>query len=345
MNWIKQNTKLATILGVMIAGGIGLGVWLYMAWSDYSAQMEQWTVLDKSTKTLENAKIYPSAANMKALEEKIGDYRDKFSILQGTLENVQQKVTPISETDFQAKLKERARAASAKATKQATKLPEPFALSFEEYTSSLPPSPDAAAELNVQLDVTEKLVNTLLDAGVKSIDGLERTRLASEKPGAVAPRPAPPPSNKPPKKGAPIVIQGAPVLDRYTIKCTFTCDSGPLQNVMNNLANPAKTPQFLAVRQLHVENARQEAPTKEEVKNILNRVNQDSGTTTTESAAPAPKTPAPNAPRLVPVAKPAKEDAAMIMGGEDLKVYMEVDYIRFRKLEGEAPPAGSVSKK
>ncbi len=32
--------------------------------------------------------------------------------------------------------------------------------------------------------------------------------------------------------------------------------------------------------------------------------------------------------------KPAKADAAEIMGGEDLRVYMEVDYIRFRK-----PPA------
>ena len=34
MNWIKQNKKLASILGVMIAGALGLGVWLYLAWSD-----------------------------------------------------------------------------------------------------------------------------------------------------------------------------------------------------------------------------------------------------------------------------------------------------------------------
>jgi hypothetical protein len=193
------------------------------------------------------------------------------------------------------------------------------------------------------LDVTEKFVNTLLDAGVKSVDTLERTRLASEKGGTVAPKPASAAStNK--KNVAPIVPQGAPVLDRYTIKCIFTCDSGPLQNVMNNLANPAKTPQFLAVRMLRVENTKQEAPTKEEIRAIITK-NAQEATTTQDTAAPAPKTPVPNAPRLVPVAKAAPADAAEIMGGEDLKVYMEVDYIRFRKLDGGAAPSGPVSKK
>jgi len=342
MNWIKQNTKLAAILGVMLAGGIGLGVWLYMAWSDYSAQMEQWGGLDKSTAGLENSKIYPSEANMKALTEKITDYRDKFLLLQTALENQQQEAKPISETDFQAKLKERSRLAAAKAAKQATTLPKEFALSFEEYTTSLPTSPESAQELNVQLDVTEKLVNTILDAGVKSIDTLERTRLPSEKGGTPVVKPvAPAPSNKKKDKNAAPLVVVASVLDRYVIKCSFTCDSGPLQNVMNNLADPKKTPQFLAVRQLNVQNTKQEAPTKEEIKGLLTRTNQEASQ---EAPPPAPKTTAPNAPRLVPVVKKAAPDAAMIMGGEDLKVYMEVDYIRFRKLEGDAP-SGSVSKK
>lgn len=346
MNWIKQNKKLAAILGVMIAGGIGLGVMLYMAWADFSTQRDSWTDLDQKTTRLENSKFTPNAENVKLLGQNLDEYRDKFALLQQVLlsKKLQKEVKPITETDFQARLKERTRAVVQKAGK-ITEMPKDFALGFDEYAASLPPSPEVAAELNVQLDVTETLINTLLEAGVKSVDSLERTRLPTERGATSARTPPPPPppprantGNRNQRPVAPVVPATVAVVDRYPIKCVFTCDSGPLQNVMNSLANPAVTPDFLAVRQLHVENEKKEAPTKDEIRQIL----QD------RNAAPTPPSPPPTAggkgappSKEIPPAIPQKKDAAVILGGEMIKVYLEVDYLRFRQpaAEGATAPA------
>jgi hypothetical protein len=336
MNWIKQNKKLAAILGVMIAGGIGLGVWLYMTWSDFSAQQEEWVALDQKAAKLENSKFTPNAENVKKLGQNLDEYRSKFELLQQVLlsSKLQREIKPISETDFQARLKERTRAVVQKAGK-ITELPKDFALGFDEYTASLPPSAEVAAELNVQLDVTEKLVNTLLDAGVKSLDSLERTRLPTER-GGVGKTPAPPPPPPRPvnrnQRNVPVAPTVAAVVDRYPIKCVFTCDSGPLQNVMNSLANPSVTPDFLAVRQLHVENEKKEAPTKDEVRQIIQTPGLQAPPSTGEKKVSTEE---------IPPALPQKRDAAVILGGESIKVYVEVDYLRFRqpKADEAAAPA------
>ena len=135
MNWIKQNTKLAAILGVMLVGGLGLGALLYFSWTDFTAQMEQWTELDHRAAGLENSKFTPNEANVAQLAQKLGDFRDKFNTLQKVLlsPNLQQPVKPITETEFQAKLKERTRAMTQKAGKN-TDFPKDFALSFDEFT-------------------------------------------------------------------------------------------------------------------------------------------------------------------------------------------------------------------
>src|SRR5580765_4426246 len=109
MNWIKQNKKLASILGVMTAGALGLGVWLYLAWSDFSGARTEWDTMSNRSTTMENAKIYPSEEHVKELDQGIADYRGKFLTLRNVLldPNLQQPVKPMSETEFQTKLKER----------------------------------------------------------------------------------------------------------------------------------------------------------------------------------------------------------------------------------------------
>ncbi len=265
MNWIQQNKKLAPIFGVMIAGGLGLAGWLYVSWSGFSSAQDELASMSQKTTAMENSKVYPSADNVASFDQKIAEYRTKFHTLREVLldPKLQQPVKPLSETEFQAKLKERSKAVDQKAREAGVLLPKSFALGFEEYSDTLPLSADAAAELSVHLDVMEKFVMTLINARVTSLDDLKRTRLSVEK--VKGPAPAPAPASK---KGAPAAPAAASeqVLDRYTIKATFTTDQGPLQAVMNSLSDPAKTPDFLAVRLMRVENERTEAPTKEEIR-------------------------------------------------------------------------------
>lgn len=328
MNWIQQNKSLAGILGFMIAGAIGIGAWFYFSYSDYSAAMEEFSSSSGTVSSLQSAKVFPSDQNVRMVEKLIGDYRDKFTNLRKVLlsPTLQQAVKPMTETEFQAKVKDRAVAVKKRAEAVSMKLPSSdFALGFEGYASDLPPNAAVAAELNVHLDVMEKVINVFIEKGVSSLDSIKRTTLPGEKGAGKNDQSAPP---VPAGIKIPADVSAEQVLDRYTITCVFSCDQEPLRNVMNELSNPASMPHhFLAVRLMRVENEKQEGTSKEEVKNLLKAV--------PTTPADAPKKPGAEAISSDSHAS-LPPDAVTIMGGEELKVYLEIDYIRFRQPAADA---------
>jgi hypothetical protein len=327
MNWIQENKMLAGILGFMGAGVLALGAWLYFCYEDYASAQSEFNTLKADITTLESAKLYPSAENVVAKTAKVKAYEEQVSKLREVLHLNQQAIKPISETDFQARLKERSNDISLRAKRSGMALPANFALGFDEYTGSLPKSPEMAAELNLHLDVMEKLVGTIVESGVKQLESIARTRLPSEK-GATAPAAVPAPVKPVAKTGgkaassAPLVAV-EPVLDRYAINLDLNCDQASLQNVVNTIANPSpKTmPFFMVVRLMRIDNQKKDAPTREEVKEKIR------ASSVASTPATPPETPA-NAPAGAPV--PAPQDAAAVMGDELLHVHLEVDYIRLR---------------
>ena len=340
MNWIKDNKMLAGILGFMIVGSIALGAYLFISYGEYSTKMEEWEQTNANVQRLKTQKIYPSAANYTDKEQQVREYAEKVDLLRVALldPKVQEEVKPISETEFQAKLKDRVSAVKKAADSSAITLPEVFALGFEEYTGTVPRSPEIAAELSVQLDVIDKLVSTLVEAGVKSVDSLDRTKLVNETSDVQPSAPTKPQvggANTGNKKPIITAAEAAePVLDRYPVKLTITTDQTPFQTIINTLSDPAKMPHFLVVRQLRVENERPEAPLKEEIRSKQTAALQPFST---DSAAPAPmstdgagSSPASTGLTITPAA-PAAPDAVTVMGEEKIKIFLEVDYIRFRK--------------
>ncbi len=331
MNWVKENKALAGILGVMIAGALGLGAWLYLSYADYSASMEQWSANDNTLSSLQSKKVYPDKKNADARVADVEAYGAKVDQLWfGLLSpQSQQPIKPMSQTEFQAKLKERATVVVQMAKSADITLPADFALGFSEYTNSAPRSAEVAAELGVQLDVLEHLITVILKENVKSVDLFDRTKLPNE---VAAPAPKPEPVKpKKPRPGSAAANKNKrqalteeqaqePVLDRYPVKVSFTTDQRPFERIMNALCNPrsegGQTPHFLVVRLLRVENERQDGPSKEEV---ARKKTPAVGLEGVDPSAP----PAANAPKVQP-------DAITIMGEEKLKVYLEVDYIRFR---------------
>jgi hypothetical protein len=357
MNWAQENKTLAGIVGVMVAGGLGLGVWLYLSWDGYSKAMEEWNTTQDRIVKIRSEKLEPTAANVALREKQLTEYADKVNQLRGALLAVQQTPTPLSETAFQAKLKERATAMKNLARTLGMKaLPDDFALGFDRYASQPPRSPEVAAELSMHLDAMEKLVTTCIESGVAEINMLERTKLANED----APLPPPPPPTKSKSKTTTrkdkkavktlITEQSAaePVLDRYPVKLLLTTDQGPFQTILNTLCHPGKMPYFFVVRQLRVENTRLDGPTKEEIRSRMEAASKDVGSSSPAEAAKPPDAAAAAAGGQVIVPpKPGPKDAIDLLGGEMLKVYMEVDYIRFRpaaKVESEdAAPAATAT--
>ncbi len=341
MNWIKENKKLAGILGFMIFGAIGMGVQLFMSYSSYAASVEEFEVSNAQIKSLRSAKLFPDEANVALKEKSATEYADKVDLLRGALLKIQPQIKPMTEAEFQAKLKERSGAVKklAEASKIALPGGPEFALGFNEYTVSSPKSAEAAAELNIQLDAINSLVLALIESGIKSLDSLERTRLPVENasaPNVPAPAPKVVATPKDKKSKKPIITAAAaaePVLDRYPIKITITTDQSPFQQIVNTLSNPSKMPHFLVIRLLRIENEKQDGPLKDEIKSRKSEA---------PIAPPEPVAPKVGATATIVAPSPAPQDAVTVMGEEKLKVYMGIDYIRFRPVadsdEAAVPP-------
>ena len=345
MDWIRQNKTAATIIGVATAGALGLGGMLYLAYTDYDQSLGQYQKLSSDIARMESASLYPSEANVKAKADGVAAYQVEVGELAKKLLDLQRLrktdgAKEITDTDFQAKLKQLIAEIKTKAG-QATTLPKDFALGFDVYTKSLPKSAQAANELDDYLDGVVAVVSAAIDSGVKSIDTLTRSELAIEKDGIPAPKHTPPPpkkaapkpSKKKTKTAAPVKppVEISQVVEKRQLILRMKLDQQPLQRLINTLSTPSQMPHFTIVRVLRVENEKQEGPiigaTPEELKD-------------NPSAAHATATPAsiatadPNKPQVVKdeVIAPtvaAKHDAFAVLGQENLVVYLEIDLVRF----------------
>jgi hypothetical protein len=342
MNWIKENKKLAAILGVTLLGALGLGAFLFLSYSAYATKLAELETVSNSVAGLKSQKLFPNSANAAEKEKRVTEYADKVNLLRGALLDAQQAVQPITETEFQAKLKDRVNAIKKAADSSGILLPADFALGFDEYAGTVPRSAEVAAELSLQLDVIEKLVISLIESGIKSLDSLERTKLPNEKAAPpppvvpVATKKTPASTKKKPKNFISQAAAAEPVLDRYPIKVMFTTDQAPLQASMNVLSDPARMPHFLVIRQFRLENEKPDGPRKDSIRLEPSPVE--------DSAAPPPDKKAVDLNAITPPA-PAPPDTITIMGEEMLKIYLEVDYVRFRKpVSDEAETAAPAAK-
>lgn len=342
MDWIRENKTLAAILGLMVFGGIGLAVVLFMTYSGYAGSLERYQAISTGLTSIKSSKLYPSPENVEAKQAAISQYEDAVGSLGAVLLRLQQPVKPMSDTDFQARLK--ARIAEVKQVAEGrTELPKDFAFGFDAYTSSLPRSAEAAAELGDYLAAVDEIVKVFIDSGVASITSLERSELSVEK-GAPPPPPPPPPkkdtrarsTKTKGAKPAPPPKEIAKVVERRTVKFNLVIDQGPLQVLMNRLASPSQMPFFTVVRLLRIENEKLEGPLRNVPLSVPDEPPEStSSTTSAEAAGQAVKT------TVIEPAKPAKKDSVAVMGQENLKVYLEIDLVRFLE---PAPEAAATTK-
>ncbi len=344
MDWIRENKKLAALMGVFLAAAAGVGFLVVKAWLAFGESKERFDTTNNSLASMKSADLYPSPENRDKKKAAVEAYENKVTTLSRVLLSLQPEVNPISETDFQAKLKARIAEIRSLAGK-ATQLPADFALAFPEYTASLPKSAEIAGELSNYLDAADAVTRVLIEAKVQAIDLFERTPLASETgASAAAPKPAPA-VGKGKGKAAP-VKEVARLVERRTLTISMTCDQGPLQTVLNQLASPSQMPHFTAVRLLRVENEKNEGPLRAEVAAKINKetasayVDPDALPEIVISPDGQPAAAAPASDVLAP-AKPGLKDAVGVLGEEKLKVYLEIDLIQFINPEADAAAPGN----
>ncbi|MFN0074866.1 MAG: Amuc_1100 family pilus-like protein [Prosthecobacter sp.] len=315
MDWIRENKPLAAILGVILAGSLALGYLLFDAWSSYTETKDGYLNLGSQVAGLKGSRLAPTEDNVKAKQALVDEYAALVNRLGGALLILQPPVQPIKDIEFQALLKTKIAEARKTAAASKMQLPPEFAFGFDEYTAGLPKSAAAAAELAVFLDAMDELVKLFMQCGVQSVDLLERSKLAVEQAQTTT---SPPGSNA---TGMQVQQQSASaILEKRQISVILTLDQGPLQLLISRLANPSDMKFFTSLRQLRIENERQDGPLRSDVK---------------LPAAPTPPdpsggtTPAPAATDEIKAPPPAPVDSVPVIGKEFLKVRMEIDLIKF----------------
>ena len=315
MSWINENKIPAAILGVTGLGALGLGALLFNAWSAAGSAQEEFDTVNTSIANLRSSELSPTTENLAAKQALVQDYQKIVGNLSLVLYKLQPEDKPISNTDFQAKLK--SRIAEIKKL-GGNKLPAEFNLSFDQYTSELPKSDQVASELSTYLDAIDEVVKLLLASGINSMDMLERSELTSEKglPDKDANTSKSKSKNSLSKQAAPAAVN---ITDRRQLKVVVRADQSALQTLLSKLASPSDMPFFTVVRLLRIENESQEGPPRVAMSAPV------SAPTTTEGNAGA-------APTEVVAAKavqPAPVDSRVVLGKETLRAYLEIDLVKF----------------
>lgn len=323
MDWIRENKVLATILGVIAAGVLGLGYLLFDAWGAYSTAKDNYVALGGEIAQIKGLALAPTEQNLKAKKALVDEYGANVSKLGGALLFLQPVPAPSKQAEFQSKLKDRVLQIKNLAQGAKISLPPDFALGFTEYLGALPSSDAVATALSGYLDGVEAIVKVALSSNVKSIDLLERAPLANEK--GAAPKPS--------QTGRPTAAAPAALIEKRNVSIVMTLDQGALQIIMSRFANPvdmkvrpdADQSFFTSLRVLRVENQAKEGPVRRESSTAIQTSEGAIPNPPQEGAQPAT---ASGSTSLAPPPA-AAADSVPVIGQELLKVQMEIDLVRF----------------
>jgi hypothetical protein len=305
MNWFQQNRWLGRFL-------IGFGVctvaaiyFLYSARSSSNEALARFNEATSERNRLENLDPFPNEPNYR----KVKSYLDGYGAALETLkENLKTRVLPapvvLAPNEFQSLLRESMLAIGGKARENRVKLPENFALGFEEYTAALP-NTVAAPLLGQQLSQVKLLLNMLIEARVDGVTALIRTPLPEEHGATPATTPV---ATGPRKPATPASTPAGPrMLERSPIDITFASTPSAARKVLNQISSSSQ--QFYIIRTLYVRNEKDKGPAREQPAQA-------------QAGAGAIATPTPAKP-------PSNTAISFIVGNEHIETSARIELIRF----------------
>jgi hypothetical protein len=304
MNWFSQNRWLGTFL---IGFGVATLAALYFLFSAKSSSNDalarfQEAVSEKSR--LERLDPFPSEANFRKMKLHLENYTAALDKLKEELKIRGPKPGPLAPNEFQGRLRQSMVAVADRARTNGVKLPDNFALGFEEYTSALPCT-TVAPLLGQELAQIESLLNLIIDARVDGITAFVRKPLPDERGAAATPTPSPSPR----AAGAGNGGTGAPLVERGVVDVTFSSAPSSARKVLNQVVSAPQ--QFYIVRTLHVRNEKEKGPAREQ-------------------GAPAAGSAAASVATQATPAKPAATVALnFILGNEHIETSARIELVRF----------------
>ncbi len=302
MSWFRENRWLGTfliILGVCLLGSL---FFLFHAKGNSEDALARFNEAAAERNRLENLDPYPTQENFRKMGDFLKNYAASLDKLKQDLRTQMLPAPPLAPNEFQSHLRQSIVAVADRARVNKVKLPDNFALGFDEYTAALP-STAAAPWLGQELAQVELLLNLVIDARVDAVTALVRTPLPEEK---ALPSPTPGGPRKPAATPTPA---GPKMLERGVVDLTFASSPSAARKVLNQLGTSSQ--QMFVTRTLHVRNEQEKGPVREQ--------------------SPAPGAAAAATPTPAPAASPAKAGAALtfIVGNEHIETSARIELIRF----------------
>jgi hypothetical protein len=299
MNWFGQNRWLGTFL---IVFGIAIVAAIYFFFSARSSSNEalarfQETVTEKSR--LERLDPFPSEANHRKMKLHLENYTAALNKLKEELKTRAPNPPPLAPNEFQGRLRQSMLAVSERARANRVKLPENFALGFEEYTTALP-NTAVAPLLGQELTQIDLLMTLLIDARVDAIIAFNRKPLPEEHGAAATPTPAP----ARPAAATPNPAAGTQGIERGVVDVSFSSAPSATRKVLNQIVSSPQ--QLYIVRLLHVRNEKDKGPPRE------------------QAAQPGVA-----AAQPAPAKTPGTANLNFIVGNEHLETSARIELLRF----------------
>ncbi|MDF1739508.1 MAG: Amuc_1100 family pilus-like protein [Verrucomicrobiales bacterium] len=314
-----MNSKVWLIVfGVFSAVLIGgSGFFAFSKYKEYSEADSSWNTKVGTIESLEARVPYPNEENEAAVKKQAVEYDAAVKGLYESLNTFQKPLRELENTAFQQLVKKRVEEFRefAQAGGMAVDTVEEFQLGFERYSATLPP-PELVSILDYELDAIDNMLRELVTAGVTSMGTFERDLIPGEVSGTEA-------------------NEEGVVVHKYPVRLRFVAPHDSFQSFVNRIANDENY--FYIVRVLKVKNQVTEGAPKltaedgsafpvyedqstKQVAGYEMLLEWGYGTESEEAVQEKAKAAG---------FTPASKDARVIMGQEQLEVFMIVDIARF----------------
>ncbi len=177
----KAPQQILTGIGVAtVLGCAALGFFIYKKSGELAEAKTAFTATAGNYQRLRTQPLYPSAENLKKLEEQRDIAAEAATAALKELNPMAIPLEEITPEQFQEKLRGMVNAVTTKAQERNVELPEDFYFGFDSYKSTAPANATAAAALWRQARAIELAVNILIDSRIDGPITLNRTVLPEE---------------------------------------------------------------------------------------------------------------------------------------------------------------------
>ncbi|MCB1203641.1 MAG: Amuc_1100 family pilus-like protein [Verrucomicrobiae bacterium] len=302
------------VFSVLLLGGAGF--YAFSSYGKYSEAMDGWNSKVSTIESLERRVPYPNEDNVEELQKKVSTYKEAVASLSETLKSFQRPLdTVLANTEFQVRVKKRVEDFRVVSKEGGLEISPDldFQLGFNTYANVVP-AQELVPVLDYELEAIDHLLRTLIACGAKELVAFDRDAIPGEAGGAEK--------------------QESGVVDKYPVRLRFNASHGAFQQFINEVANDRQF--FYIVRVLKINSELKEGPLKltEEGSGFVKYENP----VTKEVAGPdklaewgrgtAPEAEVEAKAREAGFIK-ADQDARVLMGQENLNVFLVVDITRF----------------